>query len=66
MALTLENLENEKTLLRREFDKLNEQIKKVEFDLGGMRSNLNAIHGAIQQTDKFIEVAKSETPEESK
>ena len=29
---------------------MNDRIKQVEKDLGTMKSNLNAVYGAIQQT----------------
>jgi len=54
MTIDGEYLQNERVVLKKEFDNLNAQIKKLEMDLGSMRANLNAIHGAIQQTDKLI------------
>ncbi len=51
----------ERTMLKKEFDDLNNKIKQVEFDLGTMKSNLNALHGAVQQTDKLIRMSKEET-----
>lgn len=63
--IDLELLQNEKALLKTEFDKLNAEIKKVEFDLGTMRANLNALHGAVQQNDKFINMLKPSDDEEA-
>ena len=33
---------------------MSDRIKQVEKDLGTMKSNLNALYGAIQQTDRLI------------
>ena len=35
-----------------------ENIKQVEKDLGTMKSNLNALYGAIQQVDRLIAKVK--------
>ena len=63
--IDLKTLMEEKALLKSEFDKLNAEIKKVEFDLGTMRANLNAIHGAVQQNDKYIKLLETDTTEEA-
>jgi len=47
-------LQNERDILKKDFDTLSQRIAQVEKDLGTMKSNLNAIYGAIQQTDKLI------------
>jgi len=54
MAIQLETLESEKEVLKKDFETLQERIKTVEKDLGSMKSNLNAVYGAIQQIDKLI------------
>ena len=59
MAIELETLNNEREILRKDFDNLTQRIAQVEKDLGTMKSNLNAIYGAIQQTDKLINLSKS-------
>ena len=59
MAIELETLNNEREILRKDFDNLTQRIAQVEKDLGTMKSNLNAIYGAIQQTDKLISLSKS-------
>ena len=33
---------------------LKQRIVQVEKDLGNMKSNLNAVYGAIQQVDKLL------------
>ena len=52
-------LQNERDILKKDFDTLSQRIAQVEKDLGTMKSNLNAIYGAIQQTDKLISLSKS-------
>ncbi len=49
---------SERTLLKKDFDILSDKIKQFELDLGQMKGNLNALHGAIQQTDKLIKLCK--------
>lgn len=56
--LNIDDLYGEKALLQKDFDELRNRITKVEMDLGTMRNNLNAINGAIQQTNKLIKMAE--------
>jgi len=49
--------------LKKDFENLSARINQVEKDLGTMKSNLNAVFGAIQQVDKLI---KLDTNEEEK
>jgi len=58
MAIDEQTLNTERLLLKKEFDTLSDKIRQFELDLGQMRGNLNALHGAIQQTDKFIKLCK--------
>jgi hypothetical protein len=58
MAIDEQTLNTERLLLKKEFDTLSDKIKQFELDLGQMRGNLNALHGAIQQTDKLIKLCK--------
>ena len=46
---------DERKVLETDFNTMNDRIKQVEKDLGTMKSNLNALYGAIQQTDKLLE-----------
>ena len=50
----------EREKLAKEFDDLKKKITQIEVDLGSMRSNLNALHGAVQQTDKLIILCKQQ------
>ena len=45
----------ERKVLETDFNTMSDRIKQVEKDLGTMRSNLNALYGAIQQTDRLLE-----------
>ena len=57
MAIELETLNNEREILKKDFDNLTQRIAQVEKDLGTMKSNLNAVYGAIQQVDKLIKLS---------
>jgi vacuolar-type H+-ATPase subunit D/Vma8 len=61
MAIELETLNNEREVLKKDFDNLTQRIAQVEKDLGTMRSNLNAVYGAIQQVDKLIKLSSGDT-----
>ena len=54
MAIELSTLQTERDTLQKDFDTLGARIKQVDADLITMKSNLNAIQGAIQQVDKLI------------
>ena len=54
MAIELSTLKTEREVLQKDFDNLSGRIKQVDADLITMKSNLNAIYGAIQQVDKLI------------
>ena len=51
MAIDEKLIIEEKKLLEKDFSALKTKIEKFEADLGQMRSNLNAIYGAIQQCE---------------
>jgi uncharacterized protein YoxC len=56
MAINTDTLKNEREVLKRDFDTLSARINQVEKDLGTMKSNLNAVFGAIQQVDKLLKL----------
>ena len=58
MTISVDTLIEEKTLLQKDFDQLNKKIKQVEIEIIQMKANLNALNGAIQQTNKLIELAQ--------
>jgi hypothetical protein len=53
-TLGIDTLQKEKAQLQEDFNKLGVQVKQVEFDLGQMKANLNAINGAVQEVIKLI------------
>ena len=66
MAIDMATLQEEKVLLQKDFEEMKKNIQKVEVDLGQMRANMNAINGAIQQTDRLLNKLKNEGDEKSK
>jgi hypothetical protein len=58
MSIDEQTLNTERLLLKKDFDTLSDKIRQFELDLGQMKGNLNALHGAIQQTDKLIKLCK--------
>jgi len=66
MSINTSDLQNEREILEKDFDALKERIKQVDAELIQMKSNLNAVHGAIQQVDKLIKMSEETTkmPEE--
>jgi uncharacterized coiled-coil DUF342 family protein len=61
MVIDLETLNNERDTLKKDFDSITQKIAQVEKDLSTMKSNLNAVYGAIQQVDKLIKLSKDDT-----
>tara|TARA_B100000214_G_C23898414_1_gene595275 strand:+ start:396 stop:590 length:195 start_codon:yes stop_codon:yes gene_type:complete len=58
MTISVDKLIEEKTLLQKDFDQLSKKMKQVEIEMIQMKANLNALNGAIQQTNKLIEMAQ--------
>ena len=61
MTINIDTLKNEREILKKDFDNLSQRIAQVEKDLGTMKSNLNAVYGAIQQVDKLIKLSSDDT-----
>ena len=51
-------LQEELTTLISDFDKTKKQIESIEKEVMVMRNNLNAIYGAMQQTEKLLKLSK--------
>ena len=62
MSINKDTLLKEREVLKNDFDTLVSRIQTVEKDLGTMKSNLNAVHGAIQQVDKLLKLVGDEMP----
>ena len=57
MAIDEKTLLEERKVLEEDFNTTKDRIVQVEKDLGNMKSNLNAVYGAIQQVDKLISIS---------
>ena len=66
MAIDIATLQEEKVLLQKDFDEMKKNIQKVEVDLIQMKANMNAINGAIQQTERLLNRLRNEGEEKSK
>ena len=66
MAIDMATLQEEKVLLQKDFEEMKKNIQKVEVDLVQMRANMNAINGAIQQTDRLLNKLKNAGDEKAK
>ena len=60
MAINEKFLQEELAVLQSDFDKTKRSIETMEKELGGQKSNLNAIYGALQQTEKLLKLSKGE------
>ena len=58
MAIDEKTLLEERKVLEEDFNTTKDRIVQVEKDLGNMKSNLNAVYGAIQQVDKLLALSK--------
>ena len=54
MTISKEQLIARKEEIKKDFDKLVEQIEEQELKIKSMKNNLNALAGASQQCDLFI------------
>jgi len=59
MSIETSDLTTERQVLVKDFEALSQRIKQVDAELIQMKSNLNAVHGAIQQVDKLIKLSES-------
>ena len=60
MALNEKVLEEELKLLQVDFDKTKRSVETMEKEITNGRNNLNAIYGALQQTEKLLKLSKGE------
>ena len=58
MSIDEKTLLEERKVLEEDFNTTKDRIVQVEKDLGNMKSNLNAVYGAIQQVDKLLALSK--------
>jgi len=64
MSIDLKTLTEERIKLKKDFDDLTGKISTIEKEMITMKNNLNAVYGAIQQTDKLIKLSTSKTKDE--
>ena len=60
MAISLAIIEKEFNQLYIERAALTESVNKLETDLASAKSQLNALHGAVQVCEKFLRKADSD------
>ena len=59
MGVNLKTLTEERIKLKKDFDDLSAKIATVDKELITMKNNLNALYGALQQTDKLIKLSSA-------
>ena len=65
MAITIESLNERKTAIQTDMEKVRETISQLDNKRQELVNNLNALSGALQQCDQFIvELGEEETPKE--
>ena len=60
MSINTNDLNAEREVLVKDFEALQQRIKQVDMELIQMKSNLNAVHGAVQQIDKLITMSEKD------
>ena len=60
-----DTLDTERRKLQADFEATQERIREHEQQLISLRNNLNALHGAIQQTDKLLRLVDEKKEEKS-
>ena len=61
MALNEKILQEELAVLQAYFDKRKKNVENLENEVSTQRNNLNAIYGALQQTEKLYKLSKGES-----
>ena len=67
MAITIESLNERKTAIQGDMEKVRDTISQIDTKRQELGSNLNALSGAMQQCDQFIvELQEEEKPKKEK
>ena len=67
MAITIESLNERKTAIQGDMEKVRDTISQLDTKRQELVNNLNALSGAIQQVDQFIvELQEEEKPKKEK
>ena len=61
MAINEKFLQEELAVLQADFDKTKKSVENLEKEVVNGRNNLNAIYGALQQTEKLYKLSKGES-----
>ena len=61
MALNDKVLQEVLAILQADFEKTKKSVENLEKEVVNQRNNLNAIYGAMQQTEKLLKLSKGET-----
>ena len=60
MAINEKFLQEELAVLQADFDKTKKNVENLEKEVSTQRNNLNAIYGALQQTEKLLKLSKGD------
>ena len=66
MAITIESLNERKTAIQGDMEKVRDTISQLDNKRQELVNNLNALSGAIQQCDQFIVQLEEEKPKKEK
>ena len=66
MAITIETLNERKTAIQSDMEKVRETISQLDTKRQELVNNLNALSGALQQCDQFIVDLQSEEENQKK
>ena len=66
MAINEKFLQEELAVLQADFDKTKRSVETMEKEIANGRNNLNAIYGALQQTEKLYKLSKGESTDGKK
>ena len=58
MTIDEKVLQEELATLKADFDKTKKSVENLEKEVVNQRNNLNAIYGAMQQTEKLLKLSK--------
>ena len=66
MAITIESLNERKTAIQGDMEKVRDTISQLDNKRQELVNNLNALSGALQQCDQFIVELEEEKPKKEK
>ena len=66
MSVNEKLLQEELSTLKVDFDKTKRSVETMEKEINLQRNNLNAIYGAMQQTEKLLKMVQGEQKADGK